>query len=124
MSGSFEGAGGVGGLLAFSQLSAGSPEHTYYYHADGNANLTMLINSTQVAVARYLDDAFGNPICASGPLAEANACRFSSKELQVTSGAIYYLYRYYDPKLHRWINTDPISERGFQQLARNTRSAQ
>jgi RHS repeat-associated protein len=40
-----------------------------------------------------------------------NVERFSSKE-QNESGLIYYLYRYYDPLLQRWISRDPIEEKG------------
>src|SRR5437763_5231525 len=38
--------------------------------------------------------------------------RFSSKELHIASGMYYYLYRFYDPNLQRWINRDPIQELG------------
>jgi RHS repeat-associated protein len=48
----------------------------------------------------------------SGPLASANAYRFSSKEWNANSGLYYYLYRFYDPKPQRWLNRDPIEEDG------------
>jgi len=113
LSGSLERAGGIGGLLAFSDLksSISSPSH-FYYCADGNGNVTMLINTQQVAVAKYLYDSFGNALTVSGPLAGANLYRFSSKETHLASGLSYYLYRYYDANLHRWTNHDPIGERG------------
>src|SRR5204862_67490 len=41
-----------------------------------------------------------------------NVYRFSSKEFHLNSGMYYYLYRFYDPNLQRWINRDPIEERG------------
>jgi hypothetical protein len=34
------------------------------------------------------------------------------------SGLVYYLYRYYDPSLQRWINRDPIAEAGGVNLYR------
>jgi len=113
LSGSLEGAGGIGGLLALTDLksSISNPAH-YFYHADGNGNVTMLINSNQLAAAKYLYDPFGNVLSASGPLAELNLYRFSSKEVQGASGLVYYGRRFYDPNLHRWINRDPIEERG------------
>ena len=43
--------------------------------------------------------------------------RFSSKELLINSGMYYYLYRFYDPSLQRWINRDPLADSSF--LARN-----
>jgi RHS repeat-associated protein len=114
LSGSLEGAGGIGGLLARSDtLSAvASGAGGSFYHADGNGNITMLINSSQAIVAKYLYDAFGNVMSKSGLLADANLYRFSSKEAHLNSGLVYYLYRYYDPNLQRWPNRDPIAEKG------------
>jgi len=84
---------------------------TAYYKADGNGNITALINSAQRVVANYLYDPYGNLLTQRGPLAEANLYRFSSKEAHL-SGLIYYLYRYYDPSFQRWLNNDPIKEAG------------
>jgi len=114
LSGSLEGAGGIGGLLArWTPLSAvASGGGGCFYHADGNGNITMLINASQASVANYLYDAFGNVLAKSGLLAEVNLYRFSSKEVHVNSGLVYYLYRYYDPNLQRWLNRDPIGEKG------------
>jgi RHS repeat-associated protein len=114
LSGSLQGAGGIGGLLArTSQAYADGPlAGQSYYHCDGNANVTMLINNSQAIVAKYLYDAFGNIISKSGLLADANIYRFSSKEAHPNSGLVYYLYRYYDPNLQRWPNRDPLSDYG------------
>jgi len=81
-----------------------------YYHCDGNGNVTCLISPNQTVVAKYLYDPFGNTLAQSGPLAEANPYRFSSKEWNANSGLYYYLYRFYDPNLQRWLNRDPIME--------------
>jgi RHS repeat-associated protein len=118
LSGSLEGAGGIGGLLARtaqSYLDAPMAGHAFY-HADANGNITMLINSSQAIVAKYLYDAFGNVLSASGLLANANLYQFSSKERHPNSGLIYYLYRYYDPNLQRWPNRDPREEQGFENV--------
>jgi RHS repeat-associated protein len=111
LSGSLQGAGGIGGLLAFSQIPTPSPRHSYY-HADGNGNITMLIDSVQLAAAKYLYDPFGNTLSASGPVAEANLYRFSSKEQHISSSVLSYGYRRYQPFLQRWTNRDPIEEGG------------
>src|SRR5438874_10131051 len=76
----------------------------------------MLLSALQFPVAKYLYDPFGNTLSSSGPLADANFYRFSSKELHVNSGLSYYLYRYYAPGLQRWINRDPISDLGFARV--------
>ncbi|HOC57003.1 MAG TPA: RHS repeat-associated core domain-containing protein [Verrucomicrobiota bacterium] len=115
LSGTLEGAGGIGGLLARSEMSNLQSPHAYY-HPDGNGNVTCLINTNQVIVAYYLYDPYGNILSQSGPLAEANTYRFSSKELHVASGLVYYLYRCYEPTLQRWMNRDPVGELGGANL--------
>jgi RHS repeat-associated protein len=119
LSGGLQGAGGIGGLLARSDLSTlnfqPSTCHAYY-HADGNGNVTCLIDTNQVVVAKYLYEPFGNIISQTGPLADANLYRFSSKEFHAQSGLTYYLYRYYEPNVQRWLNRDPIAELGFRSV--------
>jgi RHS repeat-associated protein len=117
LSGGLEGAGGIGGLLARTDhrlFTIGDAGAHAYYHADGNGNITCLINTNQIIVAHYLYDPYGNILSQSGPLAEANLYRFSSKEFHVQSRLVYYLYRLYDPTFQRWLNRDPIRERGFE----------
>ncbi len=110
-----QGAGGIGGLLARTDnrlLVTGDPSAHACYHADGNGNITALANSTQGIVARYLYDPYGNLLAKAGSLADANLYRFSSKELHPSSSLYYYGYRFYAPNLQRWLNRDPILERG------------
>ncbi len=113
LSGSMEGAGGIGGLLARSSGYSGGNFTTHnYYFADGNGNITYMLNSSQSMVASYRYDPFGNTISSSGTLASANDYHFSGKEIHSNSGMYYYGYRFYDPSLERWINRDPIEEEG------------
>jgi RHS repeat-associated protein len=65
-----------------------------------------------MVVARYSYDPFGNVLSKSGPLAEANVYRFSSKEAHAKSGLSYYLYRFYDPNPQRWLSRDPLADIG------------
>jgi RHS repeat-associated protein len=110
-----QGAGGIGGLLARTDNttlnSQPSTSHSYY-HSDGNGNVTALVNGSGQVVARYNYDPYGNLLAMSGPLAEANLYRFSSKESDAKSGLYYYGYRFYAPNLQRWLNRDPIEEQG------------
>ena len=51
LSGTIDGAGGIGGLLARTDngvLAIGSPSAHAYYHPDANGNVTCLINSNQL----------------------------------------------------------------------------
>lgn len=91
--------GGGGGTLVHS-----------YYHADGNGNVTCMLDSSQSIVASYKYDPYGRTINSSGSLAAANVYRFSSKEIHANSGMYYYLYRFYDPNIQRWLNRDPLGE--------------
>src|SRR5881409_3447912 len=56
----------------------------------------------------------------SGPLAEANLYRFSSKEYHANSRLSYYGFRYYDPNLQRWISQDPLGDVGSAVYLRAT----
>jgi RHS repeat-associated protein len=110
-SGTLEAAGGIGGLLARTESSGSETTHNYY-HCDLGGNITALFSSDEKIVAHYIYDPFGNTIRASGPLAEGNTLRFSSKEYDPRSNLYYYGYRFYDPNLQRWLNRDPIGEEG------------
>jgi RHS repeat-associated protein len=111
LSGSLQGAGGIGGLLARSEMSNLESPHAYY-HADGNGNITAQVDTNGFIVARYQYDPYGNLLGMAGPLAEANTYRFSSKEWHANSGVYYYGFRYYEPNLQRWLNRDPLHETG------------
>jgi RHS repeat-associated protein len=120
LSGSMEGAGGIGGLLARSSgYSAGNFTTHNYYFADGNGNITYMLDSSQAMVASYRYGPIGDTFSSSGTLASANVYRFSSKEIHASSGMYYYGYRFYDPNLQRWINRDPYREVGFE-IARHS----
>jgi RHS repeat-associated protein len=110
LSGSMQGAGGIGGMLSLTVHGAGNTNA--YYHADGNGNVTALVGTNQTLVAKYLYDPYGNMLAMSGDLADANSYRFSSKENHANSGMYYYLYRYYVPESQRWLNQDPLGDRG------------
>jgi RHS repeat-associated protein len=113
LSGSLEGAGGIGGLLARSHGYSGGAFSTHsFYHADGNGNVTYLETSAQGLAASYRYDPYGNTLYSGGTLASANTYRFSSKEQMPNSGLYYYGYRFYDPNLQRWLNRDPLGEEG------------
>jgi RHS repeat-associated protein len=98
---------GLGGLLARTD-SAGSA----YYHADGNKNITALINANQYVVARYLYDPFGRVLGKWGALADVNSRQFSGEELDSRANLYFCSRRFYDPTLQRWLSRDPIAEAG------------
>ncbi|MBC8242845.1 MAG: RHS repeat protein, partial [Verrucomicrobia bacterium] len=111
LSGTLEGAGGIGGLLAMSVPNSGGWSH-HYYHADGNGNITALMNQWGNLSATYKYDPYGRTISQIGSVAQSNPYRFSSKEWHAASSLYYYGYRFYSPEFQRWLNRDPIKEDG------------
>ena len=108
LSESFQGAGGIGGLLAIDSGSA-----IYYTTYDGSGNLATLMNSADgTVVATYEYDPFGNTLQSTGPYADTNPFRFSTKYTDDETGLVYYGYRYYSPDMGRWLNRDPLEESG------------
>jgi RHS repeat-associated protein len=96
ISGSLQGAGGVGGLLMAEELdSDGDTIASHYYAADGNGNITLTTSD-------------GGSV--------KGAFRFSTKymdhEVETRGGIYYYGYRHYSPELGRWLSRDPIGEEG------------
>jgi RHS repeat-associated protein len=113
LSGSLQGAGGIGGLLARTDSAQTSALlKTAFYHADGNGNITALISTTGLIVGWYQYASFGGALEMSGPLASANLMRFSSKEWHGPSRLYYYGLRFYSPDWQRWENQDPSGEWG------------
>ena len=102
LSGSMQGAGGIGGILATN-----GNEYSY----DGNGNVRDIISASGLNVAHYEYDPFGNKTVSSGSYS-SQPYQWSSKEFHQPSGMVYYLYRFYSPQLCRWINRDPIEEAG------------
>jgi len=120
LSGTMDGAGGVGGLLSMSRLTSGTtvPDN-FFYAYDGNGNVRALVKAdaanpaVSAIVERYAYDGFGRELAGGTPLATSvNSFRFSTKQLDGETGMNYYGYRYYDAGNGRWINRDPIAEKG------------
>ena len=107
LSGTEQGAGGIGGLLATFRNG-----DWYIPLTDANGNITEYVNSSGSTVAHYEYDAFGNTLAQSGLMAGDFKFRFSTKYFDAESGLYYYGLRYYDPSWGRWLNRDPIGEDG------------
>ena len=107
LSGTLQGAGGVGGLLCLTVDGM-----TYIPCYDANGNVTRYLDADGNTVARYTYGAFGNIVSQSGPLAGFFRHRFSTKYYDAETGLYYYGYRFYHPALMRWLNRDPLEEEG------------
>ena len=107
LSGTLQGAGGVGGLLYLTVDGA-----IYIPCYDGNGNATRYLDANGCTVAQYVYDAFGRTISQTGSLADIFRHRFSTKYFDAESGLYYYGHRFYSPVLRRWLTRDPIEEEG------------
>ena len=117
LSGSMQGAGGVGGLISMT-VYGGANSGSYFYCYDGNGNVTALANAANgTLAAQYWHGPFGELIGQTGPTCGANPFRFSTKCQDDETGLLYYGYRYYNSSTGRWLSRDPINERGFQVFA-------
>jgi RHS repeat-associated protein len=107
LSGSLQGAGGIGGLLAASLDGT-----TALYCYDANGNVGQLVSTDGELLAHYEFSPFGETIVSTGPLAKSNPFRFSTKWFDNDTGLGYWGYRWYGPGMGRWINKDPLREKG------------
>ena len=109
LSGTLQGAGGVGGLLAIYTTNAG----THFAASDGNGNVAALVSVTNgTATANYEYDPFSSVLRVTGPMALLNPFRFSTKYTDGESGFNNYGYRLSSPQVGRWLSKDPINEKG------------
>ena len=118
VSGSGQGAGGVGGMLA-TYRTTGSTGF-YYPTFDGNGNVSEYLNDYGGGVVAHYDyDPFGNDITVDaqrGSMHDDFFHRFSTKYRDAETGLYYYGYRYFDPLTGRWMSKDPIGEGGGTNL--------
>ncbi|HEY5909558.1 MAG TPA: RHS repeat-associated core domain-containing protein, partial [Verrucomicrobiae bacterium] len=115
LSGSLHGAGGVGGLLQITYNGLTTTNCFVAY--DGNGNIASLTDANGGApVARYEYGPFGEVIRATGPMAKASPLRFSTEYQDEETDLICFARRYYSLSTGRWLNTDPINERGGRNL--------
>ena len=110
-SGTEQGAGGVGGLLAVSVDGA-----FYVPCYDHNGNIVRYVSETGGVAARYTYDPYGNITDMSGALATQFSFGFSTKYHDRETGLVAYQRRFYSPGLGRWLNRDPIEEEGGENL--------
>ena len=111
LSGSLQGAGGVGGLLRTSEHDVAVA--AYYPSYDANGNVSEYLDSTAATVAHYEYSPFGRTTAATGAKAATMPFRFSTRHLDVTTDLVYYGHRYCSPVLGRWTSRDPLGESAF-----------
>ena len=111
LSGSLQGAGGVGGLLAVSLDST-----EYFPSCDGNGNITEYLDENGMTVAHREYDPFGVTVVSTGDKKNDFEYWFSTKYADEETGLLYYGYRYLNTSLGRWLSRDKIGEWGGENM--------
>jgi len=108
LSGTLDGAGGVGGLLMINSAANG----VHFYAYDGNGNVAALVKASDATVSENCEyDPFGKIIRNTGLMADENRFLFSTKRCDRTTDFELYEYRVRHPEL-TWLSRDPLGEKG------------
>ena len=124
LSGSVEGAGGIGGLLAAEDTAGttvATDDRSFIYFYELNGNVGQSVETTTgtdygTIAAKYEYDPYGKRINTASPGEYDQPYRFSTKPVDDETGLGCWGYRYYSYDLGRWVSRDPIGERGGNNL--------
>ena len=122
LSGTPQGAGGVGGLLCSALTNDSFTTDNYFPAYDGNGNVSAWLDGSGTLLARMDYSPFGQLVAqykytsTSGTTLSRLHFGFSTKYTDKETGLLYYIQRYYDPVTGRWRSKDPIEEDGCLNL--------
>jgi RHS repeat-associated protein len=95
----------IGSLVAATHYISGSPPATYYLHNNHRGDVILARQGTNtVATLEYAP--YGELRSYSGTYTPR--FRFSSKEIDASTGFYHFPYRYYAPQWTRWVTRDPV----------------
>jgi RHS repeat-associated protein len=103
LSGTLQGAGGVGGLLAVYRNNS-----AFLPCFDANGNITEYIDASGAIRAHFTFDACGNTISLSGDMSDDLSYRFSTKSFCTITGLSEFEFRMYNPRISRWLSREPL----------------
>jgi RHS repeat-associated protein len=101
---------------------------TYFYHQDGQANVTHVTDSAGNPACSYSYDSFGRIVTTSTAAAScqgssvANPFAFAGREYDSESGLYHMRARYYDPSLGRFLSADPLDVANLLLAGQNRRA--
>ncbi len=117
LDGSYQGLGGVGGLIAVIDKTN---NRTYIPCSDAKGTIHSYIDSESCAVvAAFAYDPYGKLLSstvAPSPYPLPLALLFQGKYYDSETALYYFGFRYYDPATGRWLNRDPLGEDGGYNL--------
>ncbi|MFA7174722.1 MAG: RHS repeat-associated core domain-containing protein [Kiritimatiellia bacterium] len=108
LSGTLQGAGGVGGLLCDTKVT-NLGTNTHFAVGDANGNITEYVDVSGTIVAHGEHNSFGETEL-SGSMKDGFTHWFSSKPLDAKTGLVQYELRLYLPDLGIFTSADPIAE--------------
>jgi RHS repeat-associated protein len=82
----------------------------HFYHQDSLGTVTELTDSTGATAQSYAYDSYGNIVQQTGTV--ENPYTYAGREFDAETGLYYYRARYYDPRIGRFLQKDPIGLRG------------
>lgn len=82
----------------------------YFYLYDGMGNVVNLTDDDGTVIETYQYDAFGKQLNSTSG---TDKKKFSGKEFDDDSGLYYFLARYYDPTIGRFLSEDPVPNGNF-----------
>lgn len=85
---------------------AGGASTIAWFHADRLGSVAALTNEDGAVLVRYAYSPFGIPLTDTAGLAQPFA--FTGRKYDTETGLYYYRARYYDPRLGRFLQTDPV----------------
>lgn len=92
-----------------AQVSSGSPETLAYLHADHEGTPRLATDAGRAVVWRFEGRAFGDTAPTGSVMVNL---RYAGQYFDAETGLHYNWNRYYDPKVGRYISSDPIGLRG------------
>ena len=84
----------------------------YFYHQDSIGNTRFLTGASGAVVQSYVYDSYGNIVAQTGSL--ISPYTYTGREFDAESGLYYYRARYYDARIGRFIQEDPVGFAGGQ----------
>jgi len=91
----------------------------YFYVRNLQGDVVAVLDSNGTVVARYVFDAWGNVLSATGRLAYTNPITYRGYYKDWATGLYYLQSRYYDPALRRFISADVYADTGVGILGTN-----
>ena len=92
-----------------AQVTSGSPETLAYLHADHEGTPRLATDAGRAVVWRFEGRVFGDTAPTGNVMVNL---RYPGQYIDAETGLYYNWNRYYDPKIGRYITSDPIGLRG------------